>query len=144
MEICIGLFIAATGLTALCCWVLFLFRKKYAETLLSVPEERQKQILESSLKIVQIFRILFWLSPIYLILVPLAISFLSRSLSVYMAVEMALLYLGVLPVFLSRKLLIRHFDPKLDSTFRFADLLQVAKKKIADVQKSIEGSEWKK
>jgi hypothetical protein len=114
METILWIFITVEGAVALWGIGLLFFRRKYAEQLSSLPEQRVQAVLGSSRKMVKVIRILFWLSPIYLVLVPLVICYTFGGKWFVLALTiMALMYLLVLPEYTFRKRLLRYFS-KLD------------------------------
>jgi hypothetical protein len=111
MEVILWIFIVAEGLATLAGIGLLFTRRKYLEQLRSLPEQRAWMVLESSRKIVKTIRILYWASPIYIILIPLAIYYtLGEKWFVFALTILALMYLMTIPMYISRSWLLRDFS----------------------------------
>jgi hypothetical protein len=91
--------------------VLFLFRKKYAVSLSKQDVVKKERVLQSSRTVVKMLRILFWLSPIYVVIVPLIVYWgIGWDWFIYMEIVMISMYLPSLPLFFTRKWIIQCFE----------------------------------
>jgi hypothetical protein len=87
----------------------YLIREKYAASIYSTPETKQK-ILESSKKMISLLRIFLWLSPVCLILLPWRISNFTDQNWIIVFICMALICVNVFVEYLFRKWLYQYLS----------------------------------
>jgi C4-dicarboxylate transporter len=89
--------------------VLFLFRKKYADSLKQDAVKRE-QILKSSRTVVKKLRILLWLTPVCVVILPLSIYWLGWDWLFYMEIIVISMYLMILLMFFTRRWIIQYLE----------------------------------
>ncbi len=85
---------------------LFLKRRIVGQ-LLQGPAEARQIVIRMDIRIISIYKQIFWLAPIYLLVVPLSAFVFLRELFPYITGVMVIMYLGVFGDFLYRKSILR-------------------------------------
>ena len=92
--------------------VRYLYREKYAASFSKLPDARRERLVQSDRALVQVFRIFLWLSPLYLIIVPLIFFFFDKESFLVVTICMALLVVTVSQEYLFRKWLINYMETR--------------------------------
>ncbi len=71
--------------------------------LLHGPAEARQSVIRMDVRIITIYKLIFWVAPIYLLVVPMSAFIFLRELFPYITGAMVIMYLGVLGDFLYRK-----------------------------------------
>jgi hypothetical protein len=88
----------------------FIFREKYAEGLSRLRGARRERLLKTDRTLIDYFRILLWLSPVYLIVLPIALFFYEREVFPIATISMVLFVGMILQEYLFRKWLIKYME----------------------------------
>ncbi len=83
--------------------VKYFARDKYVHKLMELPTEKKAKLLKSYMLRIKIYKLFFWASPLYLIVIPFIIYKYSRQDFFHMTVMQILLYICLLEDFLYRK-----------------------------------------
>lgn len=88
------------------------YREKYLENISKLPEANRDKAIESEKIIIKLFMIAIWLSPFYLVFIPLSIFYFLRDAFLSVTVSMLLLFLTVWQEYFLRKWLISFLSTK--------------------------------
>jgi hypothetical protein len=86
---------------------ILLSRHKYIEGYLKLSEDRQKKITRSNESLSRLLRLMLWLSPVYLVLVPLAIYYVLPEWTVYFILIDFLMFMAVLEMYYYEKWILK-------------------------------------
>jgi hypothetical protein len=98
-KILVGLFVIILILDV----AKYLFKRKYIEFVLRSPEEVRQRLMRSSSLVVSVYKMLFWLAPIILLMLPLAIYLFFPNWFWQVTVMAILFYMVLLEDFLYRR-----------------------------------------
>jgi small-conductance mechanosensitive channel len=93
----------------------FIYREKYAESFLKLPDESRERLIKSDRLLVKVFKIFLWLSPFYLVFVPFALFLYLRQFFLATLITVLLLFIVVLQEYLFRNWLIKYVEIKATS-----------------------------
>jgi hypothetical protein len=88
------------------------YKEKYVESISKLPEANREKFIESEKFIVKLFRGALWLSPFYLLFVPLSLFFFLRDAFLSATVCMVLLAFTIWQEYFLRKWLIGFLETK--------------------------------
>lgn len=91
-------------------FVRFFLLNKTVNSFRKSTEENKEKLIKSYTVIIKLYKFFFWLSPVYLFLVPFLIYKYNRPDFLYMTVMMILLHVVILQDFLIRRLIIRKIN----------------------------------
>jgi hypothetical protein len=75
---------------------MILFRHKRIETYLHLSDDRLAKIIRADEKLVTYFKLMLWLSPVYLVILPLAIYYVLPEWTVYYTIIVILIFVTAL------------------------------------------------
>ena len=78
-------------------------RNKIANLIQNYPEQRKEKIVRSYVNTLKVYKIMFWLSPVYLIIVPYIIYIYDQKDFTYLLIAMFFIYIYTLLDFFLRK-----------------------------------------
>lgn len=90
----------------------YIVREKYAQSFSKLPDSARERLFQADRVVVQLFRIFLWLSPLYLVIVPLIIFFVDKRNFLVATICMVLLVVTVGQEYLFRKWLINYLETK--------------------------------
>jgi small-conductance mechanosensitive channel len=90
----------------------YIYRERYAEAFLRLPDGNRERFIKLEKRMVYLFRIVLWLSPIYLIVLPLSMFFYLREAFLATTVSMILFCVTLLQEYSLRKWLIGYLEIK--------------------------------
>jgi hypothetical protein len=85
--------------------VKYFARDRYVPKLYELPTEKKTRLLKLNMLRIKIYKIFFWASPLYLIVIPFLIYKYQQTEFFHMTVLQILMYIGILEDFLYRKFL---------------------------------------
>jgi len=88
----------------------FIYREKYAEGFLKLPDKSRERFVKSDRLLVKLFKIFLWLSPFYLVFVPFALFLYLRQFFLATLITVLLLFIVVLQEYLFRNWLIKYVE----------------------------------
>ena len=90
--------------------VRYIFRKKYAESMANLPVSNKSRIIKTDKRLVGIFKIFLWLSPLYLIILPLVCFLFVKEVFLPISITVYLLIATILQEYLFRKWLVNQLE----------------------------------
>ena len=88
----------------------YMLREKYAEGLSKIRGANRERLLKSDRTLINLFRILVWLSPFYLIFIPLTVFFYDKESFLITTISMIFFDTMILQEYLFRKWLINYME----------------------------------
>jgi len=84
-----------------------LLRKKLIEYILRSPEEKQQIYIRTDSRLISIYKILFWMAPVYLLLIPIVFYLFLPDQFLYAAIVITLMYVLIFEDFLYRRSILK-------------------------------------
>ena len=89
-----------------------IFKEKYAEAIYKLPQAGRERLIKTDKRLLPIFRTLIWLTPFYLIFVPLAVFFYLREDFQVVTICMVLFVILILQEYLFRKWFVTYLESR--------------------------------
>ncbi len=91
--------------------VKYFARDKYIHKVTKLPPEKKARILKSYSLTIKIYKLLFWTSPIYLLILPFITYTYSKKSFFHITVMEILMYISILEDFLFKRFLFNRIKP---------------------------------
>ena len=88
-----------------------LYRHKLIEQYLRLSDDRCSKIIQNNEKIIKLLRLMLWLSPVYLVFVPLAIYYFTPEWTTYCTILIFLWVVSVLIEYLYTGWILEQLKP---------------------------------
>jgi hypothetical protein len=88
----------------------FVFRERYARGFSQMPGASRDRLLQADRRLMVVFKVLLWLSPLYVIVIPLLLFYVERDSFLAVTICMVLLVITVLQEYLFRKWLANYMN----------------------------------
>jgi hypothetical protein len=92
------------------------YRHKLIDTYLRLSDDRLNRIIRGNEKVVKIYRLMLWLSPVYLVFVPLAIYYVLPEWTVYYTIIVFLLFVTALVEYFYVRWILEQLSPRMEHT----------------------------
>jgi len=86
---------------------LYVVMSKLMNRILATSDEEKSKVIHSLSRVLPIYKILFWMAPLNLIFVPVAIYFYYPTAFIEIAISVVLMYIAVLEDYFYRKIILR-------------------------------------
>ncbi len=90
----------------------YIVREKYAQSFFKLSDSARARLVRADRVVVQVFRIFLWLSPLYLVIVPLIVYFYDKNNFFIVTICVVLLVVTIGQEYLFRKWLINYLETK--------------------------------
>ncbi len=84
-----------------------MLKRRLIVRLLDAPEETRQVIIHADVKILFVYKIIFWMAPLYLLVLPIFAFIFLKEIFLYLTGAMAALYVVFLEDFLYRKSILK-------------------------------------
>jgi hypothetical protein len=91
--------------------VIVFFRHKLIDGLLRLGDDRQARIIQNDEKLIKLYRLMLWFSPVYLIFVPLAIYYTLPEWTIYHIIIVLLVFASTLLEYVYTRWILTQLKP---------------------------------